>query len=88
MNINKIKYFLPPILLDFLRLIKKQSKIKTLIDDPKKQSLDLYYDPQMAKILDTWGERNAWIEIQHIFHENIATTNYFYHLTKHIILYH
>ena len=23
----------------------------------------------MAKILDTWGERNAWIEIQHIFHE-------------------
>lgn len=69
MNINKIKYFLPPILLDFLRLIKKQSKIKTLIDDPKKQSLDLYYDPQMAKILDTWGEKNAWIEIQHIFHE-------------------
>ena len=37
MNINKIKYFLPPILLDFLRLIKKQSKIKTLIDDPKKK---------------------------------------------------
>lgn len=21
----------------------------------------------MAKILDNWGERNAWIEIQHIF---------------------
>ena len=23
----------------------------------------------MAKILDTWGERNSWIEIQHIFHQ-------------------
>ena len=22
----------------------------------------------MAKILDTWGERNTWIEIQHLFH--------------------
>jgi ubiquinone/menaquinone biosynthesis C-methylase UbiE len=23
----------------------------------------------MAKILDTWGERNAWIEVQHIFND-------------------
>ena len=23
----------------------------------------------MAKILDVWGERNAWIEIQHILHD-------------------
>lgn len=33
---------------------------------PKKQSLDLYYDDKMAQILDTWGERSAWIEIQHL----------------------
>tara|TARA_B110000027_G_scaffold7493_1_gene6743 strand:+ start:331 stop:510 length:180 start_codon:yes stop_codon:yes gene_type:complete len=58
MNINKIKYFLLPILLDFLKLVKKRSKIKTLIDDPKKQSLDLCYDPQMAEILDTLCEKN------------------------------
>ncbi len=31
-----------------------------------KQELDLYYDPEMAKILESWGERNAWIEIQHL----------------------
>jgi ubiquinone/menaquinone biosynthesis C-methylase UbiE len=28
------------------------------------QDLDLYWDPEMAKILDTWGEGNVWDEIQ------------------------
>lgn len=32
-----------------------------------KQDLDLYWDPEMAKILDTWGEGNAWNEVQMLF---------------------
>src|SRR5450759_5296338 len=29
-----------------------------------KQALDLYWDPEMAEILETWGYGNAWSEIQ------------------------
>jgi ubiquinone/menaquinone biosynthesis C-methylase UbiE len=64
---NKIQYFLPPIIIDFLKLIKKKIKSNKLITEPKNQFLELYNDPEMAKILDVWGERNAWIEVQHIF---------------------
>ncbi|HZP68457.1 MAG TPA: class I SAM-dependent methyltransferase [Pseudolabrys sp.] len=28
------------------------------------QDLAVYWDPEMAKILETWGEGNAWSEIQ------------------------
>lgn len=28
------------------------------------QDLDLYWDPEMAKLLDSWGEGNVWNEIQ------------------------
>ena len=66
---NKINYFLPPIIIDFLRYLKKKIKSKKLLAEPKSQFLDLYNDPEMAKILDVWGERNAWIEIQHIFYK-------------------
>lgn len=30
----------------------------------KKQELDIYWDQQMADLLETWGEGNAWHEIQ------------------------
>ncbi len=64
---KKIHYFLPPIVIDFLRFIKKKIKSKAqFIEKPLKQDLDLYSDPEMAKVLNTWGERNAWIEIQHL----------------------
>ena len=33
-------------------------------DNPGEQDLDLYWDPKMAEILDTWGEDNVWKEIQ------------------------
>lgn len=33
-------------------------------NDPDKQNLSLYWDPQMAEVLETWGEGNAWSEIQ------------------------
>ena len=66
---NKIKYFLPPFLIDLLKIIRNKSKKNTFKLEPESQSLELYSDPEMAKILDTWGERNSWIEIQHIFHQ-------------------
>ncbi len=28
------------------------------------QDLDLYWDPEMAAVLETWGQGNAWSEIQ------------------------
>ena len=31
---------------------------------PNEQALDVYWDPKMAAILETWGEGNAWNEIQ------------------------
>lgn len=33
-------------------------------EEPSAQDLELYWDPEMAKILDTWGEGTAWNEIQ------------------------
>ena len=66
---NKIKYLLPPFLIDLLKSIRNKAKKNKFTAEPKSQSLELYSDPEMAKILDTWGERNSWIEIQHIFHQ-------------------
>ena len=66
--IKKLIYLLlPPIFLNFLKFSKQKLKKKNYLKKPENQELDLYYNPEMAKILDTWGERNAWIEIQHIF---------------------
>ena len=48
-----IKSFFPPILLNLLINIKKKLNKKKYIQKPSKQDLDLYYDPEMAKILDT-----------------------------------
>jgi|MudIll2142460700_1097286.scaffolds.fasta_scaffold135459_3 SAM-dependent methyltransferase len=31
---------------------------------PDHQALDVYWDPKMAAILETWGEGNTWNEIQ------------------------
>ena len=36
-------------------------------DAPDKQALDVYWDPKMAVILDTWGIGNTWNEIQLLF---------------------
>jgi ubiquinone/menaquinone biosynthesis C-methylase UbiE len=30
------------------------------------QALDVYWDPEFAKILDTWGEGTVWLEIQYL----------------------
>lgn len=35
--------------------------------DNSKQDLDLYWDPSMASLLETWGEGNAWHEALYLF---------------------
>lgn len=67
-----IKQICPPFILNFLRFIRKDDKVelkkiishKAFIDNPEKQDLDLYWDPEYAKLLDEWGKDNTWIEIQ------------------------
>ena len=45
-----ILLFIPPILLNLYRNMKKTFFKKKLFENPKKQDLELYYDKEMAKI--------------------------------------
>ena len=64
-----IKKLLPPFITDILRIFKRQIKKKIIQINPSKQKLDIYYSKEMSDILDKWGARNAWIEIQHILQD-------------------
>lgn len=44
------------------------------VDKPDKQDLDLYWDPEYAKILEEWGKDNVWNEIQMILGGRIGKT--------------
>jgi SAM-dependent methyltransferase len=67
-----IKQILPPILLPSLKALKRSfntlgnpgslsaTGIQTITD----QDLDIYWNPEMAKLLETWGEGSVWSEIQ------------------------
>src|SRR4030081_85151 len=39
------------------------SRLVTL-DEPSSQDLDVYWNPEMAQILETWGEGTAWHELK------------------------
>lgn len=45
---------------------KTAQKAQNLKKDanPEVQDLDLYWDPKMANLLETWGEGNVWNEVQ------------------------
>ena len=62
-----LKLIIPPLVLNFLIFLKKKLKQDNYIKQSKNQSLNVYYEKKMAELLETWGERNAWIEIQHLF---------------------
>ena len=63
---NFIKLLLPPVLLNLLKFLRKKLKKKIFfISKSKKQSLDIYFDKEMAEILEIWGEKSVWVEIQH-----------------------
>jgi len=59
----------PPILLPVVSrayrgLASSSVATKAAMHHPSEQDLDIYWDPEMARILDTWGEGNVWTEIQ------------------------
>ena len=49
-----------------MNIYKLKSEKLVSIQKPHNQSLDIYYDEKMAKILENWGKRNTWLEIQHL----------------------
>ncbi len=65
-----IKLLVPPIFLKLRRKkkVKAQTPItikkKDKITDPNTQNLELYWDPEYAKVLDEWGKDSTWNEIQ------------------------
>lgn len=71
---NKIKKNIiaicPPIILkSFYKIKNKKSPInlnkkQVVVSNTNKQDLNLYWDPEMAILLETWGEDYAWNEIQ------------------------
>lgn len=55
----------PPILLPFLRNVYRWGRGRPdARPNPHTQHLDIYWDSEMAEVLETWGEGNAWNEIQ------------------------
>jgi hypothetical protein len=50
---------------DTEKCVANKLKNKGYLSD---ENIDLYFTEEMANILEKWGERNAWIEIQHFFH--------------------
>lgn len=56
---------LPPVVMRGLKGLKKRiPRPLRAGGDGSSQALDLYWDPKMAAALETWGEGNAWNEIQ------------------------
>ena len=63
MNVKHfIKTLCPPILLSACRRIGKMPIIPK--GSTTKQNLGMYWDPEFAEVLETWGEGNVWNEIQ------------------------
>lgn len=66
-----LKSVCPPVFWKMLSRAKKQkqtlwhkSSVRKVIENPDKQDLDLYWDPEYAKVLEEWGKDNTWNEIQ------------------------
>ena len=58
----------PPILLPLVTMayqgVSRPLLLRRAMHHPSSQDLDIYWDPEMAQILETWGEGNVWTEIQ------------------------
>src|SRR5947209_18299570 len=57
----------PPLVVRALRATEKamfNGNHVTQVAAPERQQLDVYWDPAMAQMWETWGEGNAWNEIQ------------------------
>ncbi len=65
------KLVCPPLIYNALISFRKRNNqknkpavLKKILDRPEKQDLELYWDPEYAKVLDEWGKDNVWNEIQ------------------------
>lgn len=68
---NFLHQITPPFIWELLLDIrsKKISILKKISNNnSKKQDLDMYWDPKMAEMLETWGDGNVWNEIQFILY--------------------
>ncbi|MGJ4950099.1 class I SAM-dependent methyltransferase [Bradyrhizobium sp. HKCCYLS20291] len=54
----------PPVMLPLLRKAYRASIGRSVVFNPGQQNLDVYWDPVMEQVLETWGEGNVWSEIQ------------------------
>lgn len=61
---SQIREFVPPILLRGIQQMRSRMAQPPRARDGARQNLDVYWDPQMAEMLDRWGEGNAWNDIQ------------------------
>ena len=60
-----VKALMPPVLWNALSAAKRRIARPAHVDmHPGAQSLDDYWDPKVAAILETWGDDNVWVEIQ------------------------
>lgn len=60
-----VRQLCPPILWQGLRRLNSiTARSNAKAGASGAQDLDVYWDPQMAQILEQWGEGNAWSEIQ------------------------
>lgn len=54
----------PPVMWRALSRMRASLVPARTVGHPGGQDLDVYWDEQMAQILETWGDGNAWSEIQ------------------------
>jgi ubiquinone/menaquinone biosynthesis C-methylase UbiE len=59
-----IKQLCPPIVMNGLRTLKTLYRHNKARNKADGQDLDMYWDNNMAKILETWGEDTVWNEIK------------------------
>lgn len=60
-----VRSLTPPVVWSALAAGKRRlTRTTAAAPDPHAQSLEDYWDPKVAAILETWGDDNVWVEIQ------------------------
>jgi ubiquinone/menaquinone biosynthesis C-methylase UbiE len=61
-----VEQICPPIIISACKKIfaKKNGVGAKYLSKPDKQDLNIYWTPEMAELLETWGKDHAWIEIE------------------------
>jgi ubiquinone/menaquinone biosynthesis C-methylase UbiE len=70
MSVNLfVKDLCPPMIWKGLKKVKRElkQKFKPALS-PHSQDLDIYWDDEMARVLETWGDGNVWNEIPMFFY--------------------